>query len=129
MTKPLKKIAFSVAAALLAASAATPASAQLGLGVGVDTDVDVRVGTAPPPRSEVHRHYSYDGYRSGEWHPRGHSMRRHHWDARYNGYDCYESFRYDWEDGERVRYESTFCYDEYDRPREQRGTRIVVRID
>lgn len=117
--------------ALLGAGAAlaVPASAQINLGAGVDPQVDVRVGNPPQPRTEVHHHYVYEGYNSGEWYPRGEVHRRHHWNAHYEGYDCYDAFQYTWEDGRRVRYESTWCYDERDRPYEARSSRVVVRID
>ena len=45
-----------------------------------------------------------------------------------NGYDCYESFQYGWENGERVRYDTTFCYDDHDRRYEPQGVRATVRI-
>lgn len=128
MKNTFKFLALSAAVAAGMSLGPMPSNAQINLGVGVDPQVDVRVGNAPEPRTEVHHHYVYEGYDSGEWYPERHH-RTHHWNARYDGYDCYEAFRYDWEDGRRVRYESTWCYDRYDRPYEARGTRVVVRID
>ncbi|KCZ89399.1 hypothetical protein [Hyphomonas johnsonii] len=130
MIKSLKHTAIIGAMTAGAALAIAPANAQLGLGVGVgvDTNVDVGVGvkqSTPEPR----RAYVHDGYESGHWHSRHEMHRSHRWDARYNGYDCYQAFRYDWEDGERVRYDTTFCYDDRDRRFEHREARVVVRID
>jgi hypothetical protein len=128
MKNTLKFIALSAAVGAGMALGPMPSNAQINLGVGVDPQVDVRVGTPPEPRTEVHHHYVYEGYDSGEWYPERHH-RTHQWNARYDGYDCYDAFRYDWEDGRRVRYESTWCYDRYDRPYEASGTRVVVKID
>jgi hypothetical protein len=129
MKKPFVNIALSAALGASMALTALPAAAQVNLGVKVQPQVGVRVGGPPEPRTEVHHHYVYEGYDSGEWYPRGHVYRHHRYDARYDGYDCYEAFQYSWEDDHRVRYESTWCYDEYDRPYEARSTRVVVRID
>jgi len=129
MKKPFKYLALASALAASSAFATLPATAQLNLGVGVKPEVDVRVGRAEPPRREVHRYYVYEGYHSGEWYPEERVHRSHRWNARHDGYDCYDAFQYTWENGERVRYESTWCYDEFDRPYEARGTRVVVRID
>jgi hypothetical protein len=129
MKKPFKNIALAAALGAGAALTTLPAAAQLDLGVKVDPKVKVRVGNDPAPPREVHHHYTYEGYSSGEWYPEHRVHRAHHWNARYEGYDCYEAFRYDWEDGERVRYESTWCYDAHDRPYEARGTRVIVKID
>ncbi|MFN7164802.1 MAG: hypothetical protein ACK4P2_08275 [Hyphomonas sp.] len=125
MKKSMKFIAMATALGLTSALAATPAAAQIRLGVGVP-DVDVNVGV----RSEMRASGPdvYDGYRSGHWHTYGDVHRRHYWDARYEGYDCYEAFQYTYERGDRVRYESTFCYDRRDRPYEVRETRTVVRV-
>lgn len=129
MKSTFRNIALAAILGGSSALAASPAMAQLDLGVKVDPKVNVRVGNEPAPRREVHHHYVYEGYDSGEWYPAHRVHRTHHWDARYDGYDCYEAFRYDWEDGERVRYESTWCYDSRDRAYEARGTRVVVKID
>ncbi|KDA03838.1 MAG: hypothetical protein V7651_00635 [Hyphomonas oceanitis] len=130
MIKSLKYIAVIGALGIGSAVATLPASAQLGLGVGVDTDVKVGVRTsAPPPeRAHAHGHYTYDGYESDRWYARNEVRRAHRYDARYNGYDCYESFQYGWENGERVRYDTTFCYDDHDRRYEPQGVRASVRI-
>ena len=125
MKNSMKYMAIAAAAVLAGTFAAAPASAQLRVGVGIP-DVDVDVGARAETRSGP---YVYDGYESGHWHTR-HEVRRHHrWDARYDGYDCYDAFQYTYEHGERVRYDSTFCYDDRDRAREVRGTRVVVRIN
>ncbi|WP_375209624.1 hypothetical protein [Hyphomonas jannaschiana] len=129
MKNMLRNIALATTIGAGSAIAASPALAQLDLGVKVDPRVNVRVGNEPAPRTEVHHHYVYEGYSSGEWYPEHRVHRTHHWNSRYEGYDCYDAFRYDWEDGERVRYESTWCYDAKDRPYEARGTRVVVKID
>lgn len=118
--------------AILGGLVCVPGSALAQLGVGVDTNVNTGVSigvererTARP----VHRgHYTYDGYRSHEWHTRHTVNRSDRWYSEYNGYDCYESFRYDYEDGERVRYTSTFCYDDRGRSREVRSTRVIAHI-
>jgi len=129
MIKSLKYIAVIGALGIGSAVATLPASAQLGLGVGVDTDVNVGVRTnAPPPQSQVHGHYTYNGYDSDRWYTRHEVRRVHRYDAQYNGYDCYESFQYGWENGERVRYDTTFCYDDHDRRYEPQGVRATVRI-
>jgi hypothetical protein len=106
--------------------AGLPASAQLSLGLGTQADVDLGVSARVETRSGP---YVHDGYESGYWHPHGDLHRRHRWYARYEGYDCYQAFQYTYEHGQRVRYESTFCYDERDRPREVRSTRVIVRLD
>lgn len=105
-----------------------PAMAQLGIGVDTDVDVGVGVGVESENRTHTHGHYTHNGYASHEWHTRHPVHRNDRWYARYNGYDCYESFRYDYENGERVRYTSTFCYDERGRSHEVRSTRVVARI-
>lgn len=125
MKKPLKYLALAAAVALTAGMADRHAFAQISLGVGVP-DVEVDVGTREERFAEP---YMYDGYHSGHWHARGEVHRARTWDARYRGYDCYEAFQYTYERGERVRYESKFCHDERDRPREVRETRMVVRVD
>ena len=131
MVKSLKNIsvigAFSIATAL----AALPAAAQLGITVDPDVDVGVGVGVGhadPHPSHHAHGHYVYDGYESGHWYTRHEIRREQRWNARYRGYDCYQSFQYTWEDGERVRYDTTFCYDDYGRRYEPEGARVVVRI-
>lgn len=124
MKKSLRYMAMAAAVGLTGALAASPATAQISLGVGVP-DVDVRIGARTETRSDV---YVYEGYESGHWHTRGDVHRRHHWDARYNGYDCYDAFQYTYENGDRVRYDSTFCYDDRDRAREVNETRVVVKI-
>lgn len=125
MKKPLKYLALAAAVALTAGVADRSAEAQISLGVGVP-DVEVNVGT----RDEIRYAdpYMYDGYHSGHWHTRGEVYRDRTWNARYRGYDCYEAFQYTYERGERVRYDSTFCYDDRGRAREVRETRVVVRI-
>jgi len=125
MKKSLKFIALAAAVAFTAGVADREAHAQIRLGVGVP-DVDVNVGA----RTETNTSgpYVYDGYRSGHWHTRGDVHRRHSWDARYEGYDCYEAFQYTYENGDRVRYETTFCSDQRDRPYDARETRTVVRV-
>ncbi len=125
MKKPMKYLALAAAFSLSGGLVAAPASAQLRLGVGVP-DVDVNVGARVETRTTGP--YVYQGYESGYWHPRGDVYRRYYWDARYDGYDCYEAFQYTYERGHRVRYESTFCYDRYDRPYEVRQTRIVAKV-
>jgi hypothetical protein len=124
MKKSFKYLALSTALGLSATLVATPASAQISLGVGVP-DVNVGVGVRGETRTDP---YVYDGYRSGHWHTHGDVHRRHDWDARYQGYDCYDAFQYTYENGERVRYDSTFCYDDRDRAQEVRETRVVVRV-
>lgn len=124
MKKSLKYIALATAMGLGTALSAPLATAQIKLGVGVP-DVDVNVGARAEARTDP---YVYDGYQSGHWHTRGDVYRDHRWDARYNGYDCYEAFQYTYDRGERVRYESTFCYDDRDRAREVRDTRVVVKV-
>lgn len=117
-------------AALTAALVAVtvPATAQIRLGVGVP-DVEVGVNTRVEQRAHVHGPYVYDGYTSGRWHTYHAPARHQVWYSRYNGYDCYDAFQYTYEDGHRVRYDTTFCYDRHDRPYEVRRTRVVVRLD
>ncbi len=124
MKNSKKYMALAAALSLGSALASTPASAQINLGVGVP-DVDVTVGARVEDRRDP---YVYDGYQSGHWHTRGDVYRDHRWDARYRGYDCYEAFQYTYENSERVRYESTFCYDDRDRAREVRDTRVIVKV-
>ncbi|MBK8198689.1 MAG: hypothetical protein IPK75_09980 [Acidobacteria bacterium] len=124
MKNRIKYIAVAAATGLAASLAALPASAQLRVGVGLP-DVDVDVGARTDVRTET---YVYDGYQSGHWHTHGRVHRDHYWDARYRGYDCYDAFQYTYEDGRRVRYDSTFCYDDRGRPYEVRDTRVVVRV-
>tara|TARA_R110002049_G_scaffold115361_3_gene267310 strand:- start:154 stop:600 length:447 start_codon:yes stop_codon:yes gene_type:complete len=132
MIKSLKHIAIIGALGIGSSIAILPATAQLGLGVGVgvETDVDARVGvrSGDPHARHSHAHYVYDGYESDRWHTRHEVRREQTWNARYNGYDCYDSFQYTWEDGERVRYDSTFCYDDRGRKYEAKDARVVVRI-
>ena len=125
MKNSLKYVALAAVVGACHGLAALPASAQISLGVGAP-DVEVSLGA----RAETRRSgaYVYDGYESGYWHPRGSVYRRDRWDARYDGYDCYEAFQYTYEHGDRVRYESTFCYDRYDRPYEVRSTRVIVLV-
>lgn len=134
MTNHMKTIAFGAFLAGATAFCAAPASAQVDLGVvkvkpdldvRVDPSVDARVGT----RNERRRHYRYQGYASHRWYPAGDYSRDQVYYDRYGGYDCYDAFRYDYENGERVRYESTFCYTERGRAYEASGTRISVRIN
>lgn len=124
MKKPFQYFALAAAVALTAGLADRHALAQINLGVGVP-DVEVNVGTRDDRSAEP---YTYDGYHSGHWHTRGDVDRTKSWDARYRGYDCYDAFQYTYERGERVRYDSTFCYDDRDRAREVRETRVVVRV-
>ncbi|MEP0315205.1 MAG: hypothetical protein ABJL57_05220 [Hyphomonas sp.] len=130
MMKSLKYVAAAGALGAATALATAPAHAQLGLGVGVDTDVDVGVGVKTSDSHPRHRHetYVYDGYESGHWHTRHEVRRSHRWNARYEGYDCYDSFQYTWEDGERVRYDTTFCYNDRGRRFEPEGVRAVVKV-
>ncbi|HAQ77769.1 MAG TPA: hypothetical protein DCR96_14890 [Hyphomonas sp.] len=130
MMKSLKYVAAAGALGAATALATSPAYAQLGIGVGVDTDVDVGVGvrTADPHPRHRHETYVYDGYESGHWHTRHEIRREHRWNARYKGYDCYESFQYTWEDGERVRYDTTFCYNDNGRKYEPDGVRATVKV-
>lgn len=111
----------SIVAAALGAIAAAPATAQVAvdLGVGIGADVELRVGEP----------YSYRGYHSGRWYAEDDPRRRGRWDSRYGGYDCYRAFYYTWERNHRVRYESTWCFDERGRDYEVRRTRVVVRLD
>jgi hypothetical protein len=130
MMTSLKLAAATGALGLATALAAIPAHAQLGVGVGVETNVDVGVGVRasdPAPR-HTHTTYVYDGYESGHWHTRHEVRRTQRWNARYQGYDCYEFFQYTWEDGERVRHDTTFCYRENGRRFEPRGARATVKI-
>lgn len=115
-----------LAAALTALS--LPAAAQVRLGVGVP-DVNVGVNARVEQRTHVYGPYVYDGYASGRWHTYHAPPRHQVWHSRYHGYDCYEAFQYTYEDGHRVRYDTTFCYDRHDRPYEVRRTRVVVRLD
>jgi hypothetical protein len=124
MKNSMKYIVLAAAMGMGAALSAPVAAAQIKLGVGVP-DVDVNVGARAETRSGP---YVYEGYRSGHWHTHGEVHRDHRWDARYRGYDCYEAFQYTYEDGDRVRYESTFCYDDRGRAREVRDSRVVVRV-
>ncbi len=125
MKKPFKFTAVAIALGLAAGLAASPASAQISLGVGVP-DVEVNVGARTETRTSGP--YVYDGYESGHWHTRGDVHRRNYWDARYEGYDCYEAFQYTYERGDRVRYDTTFCHDQRGRAYEVRETRTVVRM-
>lgn len=127
------KLTKAVCVALISAGAmfsAPQASAQLlGLGVNTDARVGVQVGRAPEPRRHSTYSFTYNGYSSGHWYEAGHTHRAHHYDPYYGGYDCHTRFQYGWQHGERVRYESTFCYDRYDRAYERSGTRVAIRID
>lgn len=125
MKKPLQYIGLAAVVALTAGLADGAASAQIRLGVGVP-DVELNVGTRTETRTTGP--YVYDGYASGHWHTRGDIRRRNDWDARYDGYDCYEAFQYTYERGDRVRYDTTFCHDHRGRPYEVRETRTVVRM-
>ena len=40
----------------------------------------------------------------------------------------HETFQYTWEDGERVRYDTTFCYNDRGRRFEPEGVRAVVKV-
>lgn len=117
----------------LAALVLTPAaSAQLiDLGAKSDTRAGVHLGSdRAEPRRRSHYSFTYRGYDSGRWHTKYEHRRTRHYDTYYDGYDCHTRFQYTWDEyGERVKYTSTFCYDEYDRARERRGTRVVVKIN
>jgi hypothetical protein len=134
MIKSLNNIVIIGSLGIGSSIAIFPATAQLGVGVGVgvgvETDVDARVGvrTDDPHASHSHQHCVYEGYESDRWHTRHEVRRDQTWNARYNGYDCYDSFQYTWEAGERVRYDSTFCYDDRGRKYEAKDARVVVRI-
>lgn len=128
MIKSLKYLSVIGALSLGTATASLPATAQLGVDLGTDVDVGVGVGvTSPDPRPR-HEHYVYDGYNSGRWYTRHEVHRNDTWHDHYHGYDCYESFKYTWEDGERVRYDTTFCYDEHGRKYEPDNARVVVQV-
>ncbi len=110
-------------AALLTFSAA-PAAAQLGvdldLGAKVDLDTDINVEVGSP--------YRYRGYDSGRWYYYDEPRRAGRWYADYGGYDCRRGFYYTWEDDDRVRYESYWCFDDRGRDYEVRRTRVTARI-
>lgn len=125
MKKPLKYIALAAAVALTAGMADRHALAQVSVGVGIP-EIELDIGARTQDRYA--EPYVYNGYYSGPWHTRSEVHRTKSWDARYRGYDCYDAFQYTYERGERVRYDSTFCYDERDRAREVRETRVVVRV-
>lgn len=130
----MKTIAAGAFLAGATAFCAAPASAQVDLGVKVKPDLDVRVDPRVNTRvetrsSQPRRHYRYQGYASHRWYPTGEYSRSQVYYDRYGGYDCYDAFRYDYENGERVRYESTFCYTESGRAYEARGTRVSIRIN
>ena len=128
MIKSLKYMAVIGALGASSALMTFPASAQLGVGVDTDVNVGVGVQTSQPRAHHTHEHYVYDGYESGHWYTRHEVRRPHRWNAHYNGYDCYESFQYTWENGDRVRYDTTFCHDDRGRKFEAKGARAVVRI-
>ena len=128
MLNSVKCIAATGAFGLATAVATAPAYAQLGLGVDADVDLGVGVRTADPHPRHRHETYVYNGYESGHWHTRHEVRRTHRWYADYNGYDCYESFQYTWEDGQRVRHDTMFCYKENGKRFEPKGVRATVRI-
>lgn len=125
MKKPLQYIGLAAAVALTASIAEREASAQIRLGVGVP-EVEVNVGARAETRTSSP--YVHDGYQSGQWHTRREFQRRNYWDARYEGYDCYEAFQYTYERGDRVRYDTTFCHDHHGRPYEVRETRTTAGV-
>ncbi|WP_293612053.1 hypothetical protein [Ponticaulis sp.] len=129
--KLAKAVSAPVIAGLVALSAPQASAQLLGLGVNTDARVGLSIGNSPPPPAHHHTTYSYTyaGYPSGQWYAEPHSHGAHRYNTYYAGYDCHTRFQYTWEHGQRVRYESTFCYDQYDRVEERRGTRVVVRLD
>lgn len=121
-------------AIVLAALAMVPvaASAQLiDLGVKSDTRASIQLGDErPEPQPRSHYSFTYHGYDSGRWHTEYGYRRTRHYDPHYDGYGCHTRFQYTWDEyGDRVKYTSTFCYDEYNRAHERRGTRVVVKIN
>ncbi|MEX1251447.1 MAG: hypothetical protein WEA77_09665 [Hyphomonas sp.] len=122
MKKPLQFLAMAAAVTFIASIADREAHAQIRLGVGVP-GADVNVGA----RTETNTSgpYVYDACQPGHGRTRGDVHRRHYRDARYEGYDGYEAFQYTYENGDRARYETTFCYNQRDRPYEVRETGTV----
>lgn len=117
--------------AIVVLAASPAASAQLiELGAKSDSRAGVHLGgDRPEPRRRSHYSFTYRGYESGHWHTEYEYRRTRQYDPYYDGYDCHTRFQYTWDEyGDRVRYTSTFCYDKYDRARERRGTRVIVKI-